>query len=100
MPGGLGGDICLHVWFLSEQWRCKIILDCRTQGMTLSRTVSDCRTVGLSDVVFDSLTLFDTARGSRLSETVSDSCRTLSDCRTVGLSEVSECRTGAQACIP
>ena len=49
--------------------------------------LSDCRTVDLSDTVFDSLTLFDTTYRSSLSETVSDSCRTavgLSDCRTVG----------------
>ena len=49
--------------------------------------LSDCRTVGLSDGVFDSLTLFDTVYGSNVSETVSDSCRTVSDCRTVGLSD-------------
>ncbi len=73
--------------------------------------LSDCRTVGLSNTLFDSLTLFDTSNRSRRSKTVSDSCRTavgLSDCRTVGhcrtvgnMSEtcrkvMSDCRTGAQ----
>ena len=73
---------------------------------------TSCRTVGLSDTVFDSLTLFDTVQRSSLRETVSDGCRTavgLSDCRTVGhcrtvgnMSELcrkvmSDCRTGAQS---
>ena len=64
-------------------------------------------------MVFDSLTLFDTADGPSLLETVSDGCQTVwdcrSDCRTVGqcrtvglMSDLcqkimSDCRTRAQA---
>ena len=58
--------------------------------------------------MFDSLTLFDTADGPSLLETVSDGCQTVWDCRTVGLSDnvglsdlcrkiMSDCRTRAQA---
>ena len=68
-----------------------IPLSCQVDGLSIQKrwtqyNNTSCRTVGLSDTVFDSLTLFDTVHRSRLRQTVSDGCRIavgLSDCRTV-----------------
>ena len=80
--------------------------DCRTLSDTVGRcrTVSECRTVGLSDAEYDSMTLFDTVHSPSQAESVSDSVgqvSEVSDCRTVGMSEcrtsvglVSECSVG------
>ena len=77
---------------------------CRTVGPwgPTVGLLSDCRTVGLSDGMFDSLTVFDSVYTSNTVGPLSDHCQTLSYCRTVGLSDcqrLSErCRTTVGAC--
>ena len=103
----------LHLCVIAK---VQICMPCRTLSDAVGRcrTLSDCRTVGLSDKWFDTLTLFDTTQGPnqpKHGRTVSDSvgqcrtvgCRTVSECRTVSDScrtFVSECRTGAQDASP
>ena len=77
---------------------------CRTVGPwgPTVGLLSDCRTVGLSEGMLDSLTGLDSLHTSNNVGPLSDHCQTLSCCRTVGLSDcrrLSECcRTTVGAC--